>query len=340
MSTVAVEPNAHAPEYPSPLEASLALIERLCTQPGDDLGDMLWSHVNTGGKRVRARLALTATRMLGTDVDRAVPWAAATELLHNASLVHDDLQDGDAVRRGEPALWTVHGPAQAINAGDLGLMLAYSAAAQTPVDERTRFRLMSALAHHSAAVVRGQAAELQLLPGRRLDRAGYDAAVLGKTSALFSLPVLGAALIARRPPVVAEGLSRPFARIGLLFQIQDDVLDLYGDKQRGRRGNDLREGKVSSLVVEHLRLRPEDRQPLLNLLETPRALVSEDAVARTIDSMRDSGALAACWQRMDTLTAEVASDAVLATEPRLRATALALVAACLDPVKSCRPEAS
>ena len=91
----------------------------------DRLGAILWEHVNTGGKRLRARLALASCQALGGTREQAVAWAAACELLHNATLIHDDLQDGDEVRRGREALWVRHGAAQAINAGDLALMLPY-----------------------------------------------------------------------------------------------------------------------------------------------------------------------------------------------------------------------
>ena len=94
--------------------ASLATGERL-----DRLGPIVRQHLETGGKRLRARLALAATEALGHQRADAISWAAACELLHNATLIHDDVQDGDRVRRGEPTVWVRHGIPQAINAGEI-----------------------------------------------------------------------------------------------------------------------------------------------------------------------------------------------------------------------------
>ena len=93
----------------------------------DPCAEMASYHMSTGGKRIRGRLALDSALALGVDPSGAVAWAAACELMHNASLVHDDLQDGDMVRRGHEALWVKYGREQAINAGDLLLMLPFVA---------------------------------------------------------------------------------------------------------------------------------------------------------------------------------------------------------------------
>src|SRR5690349_12844089 len=90
-------------------------------------GDVGLSHLETGGKRLRARLALAATAALGADSRGAIGWAAACEMLHNATLIHDDLQDGDRVRRGKPTAWVRYGQNQAINGGDLMLILPFAA---------------------------------------------------------------------------------------------------------------------------------------------------------------------------------------------------------------------
>src|SRR6185437_248891 len=84
--------------------------------------------------------------------------------------------------------------------------------------------------------------------------------------------------------------TAPFAALGMLFQMQDDVLDLYGDKGRDKLGSDLYEGKISALVVAHLECVPEDRERLLALLREPRATTSEADVLEMIARFRDRGA--------------------------------------------------
>ena len=111
---------------------------RMTELAGDRLIDpaaaMVCEHLDTGGKRLRARLALASCQALGGTAEDAVDWAAAVELLHNASLIHDDIQDGDRTRRGRPALWTKYGAAQAINTGDLLLMLPFRALNRYPAE--------------------------------------------------------------------------------------------------------------------------------------------------------------------------------------------------------------
>lgn len=314
------------------------LMNRLCSGGRlDRLGLILREHLATGGKRLRARLALGTLEALGGRREDAIGWAAACELLHNASLLHDDLQDGDRMRRGHAATWARHGVAQAINAGDLGLMLPYLAIREVPTADATRWQLSELLAENATRVARGQAEELDLLPMRRLSWSAYVRCVQGKTAALFALPIAGAALIAGATPKEAQALADEFVPIGALFQVQDDILDLYGDKGREAPGSDLREGKVSALVVEHLRLHPADEPWLLDLLETPRDRTTDEAVAFAIGRLRDGGALAGVWQRLADVEDAVVHSPVLARYPRLHAVAVELVAMAMAPVAHTAP---
>lgn len=320
------------------LEDVEGLMLQLCTgQRLDRLGTILWDHVAGGGKRLRARLVLAAAESLGLARAEAVPWAAACELLHNATLVHDDLQDGDRVRRDREAVWVRHGVTQAINAGDLGLMLPYRALSHASVSDATRWRLADALARGAEAVVRGQAAELDL-PGReRITRDDYAHAVSGKTSALFSLPVEGAALLAGMTPEAARAVAAEFAPIGLLFQIQDDVLDLWGDKGRGAPGSDIREGKISAPVVEHLRLHPRDDAWLRGILRLPRERTSDATVSEVIERFTHGGALHAVWNQLASLDDAVCDSTVLARFGRLHSVACELVSRALTPIIHTNP---
>ncbi len=232
------------------LAAVEAAMSRLVHAPGGRLATMGAEQISGGGKRLRARLALAASNVLGAAEPDAVAWAAAVELLHNATLVHDDVQDGDRMRRGRAALWAVHGVAQAVNAGDFLLMLPFRALRE--VSDEYRGDLCLTLADYAIATVSGQVDELDLLGDRRLDWESYVGASAGKTGAMFALPIAGAAVLAGRSRDAAARLAAPFVDLGIAFQIYDDVLDLYGDKGREAPGSDLYEGKMSALVVEHL----------------------------------------------------------------------------------------
>lgn len=256
---------------------------------GDDLlGRMVKEHLATGGKRLRAWLALEACAALGVPEPAAVGWAAACELAHNATLIHDDLQDGDTVRRGSPTVWVRHGDVQAINAGDLMLMLPFEAIDRVSSVAGNPWALGRLLGQRIGAVIRGQADEAALRTDLNLEPAAYEHAVRGKTSALFALPVEGACALAGHAELQASG----FESLGVAFQMQDDVLDLYGDKGRERPGSDLAEGKISALTVAHDRRSPEDRGRMLALLSASRADSTETEIQWAIDAMQRSGALA------------------------------------------------
>jgi geranylgeranyl diphosphate synthase type I len=321
------------------LEAVRALMLELSAgQRFERLGAIVQEHLYTGGKRLRARLALSSIEALGGDGRGAVAWAAACELLHNATLVHDDLQDHDAVRRGHFAVWVRHGQAQAINAGDLLLMLPFIALEHLAVEPALRWHLARAIARRAEQTVRGQSLEMCLLHGGRWDRESYADAATGKTSALMALPVHGAALLAGRSPEESERLSDCFQRVGLLFQIQDDVLDLFGDKGRGEVGGDVREGRVSALVVEHLRLHPADQPWLVELLGRAREATTDREVEQVAARFERDGALDAVLERIAEEREAIRSAPALASEPRLREVAMDLVDLSLAPIAHLFPD--
>ncbi len=320
------------------IEEVEALMIRLAA--GEQLercGAMVVQHLTTGGKRIRARLALAAASALGADPADAIAWAAACELLHNASLVHDDLQDGDRMRRGEPTLWVRHGEAQAINAGDLLLMLPTLALDGVGAGPSVQWRLARALARFAADTVRGQSLEMSLRDSRRFGWADYLRAIEGKTSGFFALPIFGAAVLAGRSDEEADALATEFTRIGTVFQLQDDVIDLYGEKGRESVGADLREGKVSALVVEHLTLYPGDTPWLVALLDAPRQETSDAQVREAILRFRDGGALEEVLDRIYVLADATYRSPVLAAEFALRQVAVHTLDRVLAPVRALDP---
>jgi geranylgeranyl diphosphate synthase type I len=323
------------PEPTAPLgladDAGLADVDALMTRlaVGPRLsrsGQMVQEHLATGGKRVRARLALAAGEALGVERERVVPWAAACELLHNATLIHDDVQDGDTLRRDQPTTWVRHGVPQAINAGDLMLMLPFLALGELRVSGDMRWRLSHALASSAALTVRGQSLEMELLQMRHFGWEDFSRAGEGKTGAFFGLPVHGAALLAGLDDATAARFAREFVHLGTLFQLQDDLLDLTDRKGRGgRRGSDLAEGKVSALVVEHLARHPADTDLLLALLETPRESTPQADIDAMIARFHTGGAVAAVKVRAERIAATVLASPLLTAVPHLHQVAAELV---------------
>ncbi len=317
------------------LEPRLGQVEQLMRQlvledGVDHLSHMVLTQLSAGGRRVRARLALAAADAFGVPAAQGVVWAASVELLHNATLIHDDIQDGDLVRRGKPTLWATHGVPQAINAGDLLLMLPYVALAEMPPFAQGRLAILIATA--SARIVRGQASELDLLCTERLDRQSYYAAARGKTGALFELPVTGAAVLGSLAQETVTECASLFGRLGLAFQIQDDILDLYGDKGKGLRGADVREGKVSALIVELLETRPDTRQEVLAILRKQREETSDEDVAHIANLVQQSGALRRTFAALGDLLDEVEASPLCDHYAGIRVLASGLTQMILEPL--------
>jgi geranylgeranyl diphosphate synthase, type I len=282
-----------------------ALMHRLTYGGEDDLvGQAACEHLESGGKRLRARLALASVEAAGLPAQTGVGWAAACELFHNATLIHDDIQDGDEKRRGKPTVWKNHGVAQAVNAGDLLFLNPINAILEMPVLPDVKSELCRDFSNYGLAVIRGQGAEISLRGRSQPTFDQYIMAAKGKTSALFALPVSGALRMAQCSDDVIQKHVEPFSLLGLAFQIQDDILDLYGDKGRGEKGQDVREGKISALVVKHLSLHPQDSDDVLTVLRAPRAATTKDEIRYLIDLFESGGALKALLQNLNSLRAD------------------------------------
>lgn len=291
---------------------------------------LVHEHLATGGKRLRARLALAACQALGGRAEDAIDWATAVELLHNASLVHDDIQDGDRTRRGKPALWARYGSAQAINTGDLLLMLPFRALRNYPA--QTQAALVQILAEYAEGTARGQIRELTLTASPERAWTDYFSAVSGKTGTLFALPVRGAAQLAGIETEQANKLASTFASIGVLYQLQDDLLDLFDAKGRGSRGSDIYEGRLSAMVLTHLDLHPEDAHWLFEILGRAREHTSAEEVSGTIDRFIKGGAARQLLHRIELLASELLASDALSGSPDIRAVAQELVDRVLAPL--------
>ena len=183
------------------------------------------------GKRVRPIILLLATEALGGDWRQALPAAASLELLHNFTLIHDDIEDGDRLRRGRPTLWDVWDIPQAINAGDAMFALAYRGLLALPELGVPARHVMTAAQVYTETVVRlteGQCRDMSFEQSERVTEAEYLAMIEGKTSALLGLSAELAAIITGAPTSSREALRDFGENLGLAFQMHDDILGLWG----------------------------------------------------------------------------------------------------------------
>lgn len=182
-------------------------------------------HLSAGGSRVRARLAIHAGRALGLPPRGTIAIATACELLHNASLVHDDLQDRDPLRRGQDAVWRRHGDAVAICTGDLLLSAAYGALAGTGAAAGS---LIARMHRRVGAVIRGQCEDLALQGGQVGALAAYERVASGKSAPLLILPIELALVLAGRYDAIGAA-EHAGTRFAIGYQMADDLDDVARD---------------------------------------------------------------------------------------------------------------
>ncbi len=301
------------------LSAVMNLLDDTVTEmspSGSSLVEMTRYHLSTGGKRLRALLPLATAEALGVDPALLVPFAAACEILHNATLVHDDLQDGDTVRRGLPTIWAKFGDARAINLGDAMLYYTLALSRKLEGTAEQRERLNDRIVRETIRVIDGQEREFLLQNLERPSESDYFVMVEGKTSGLFALPVAGAALFCGASKEIVEALERATGHLGVLFQIQDDVLDLYGDKGRDKPGSDIGEGKISILVVHALANASEANATWLReLLRRDRDAVTVDDITRVSELFKMTGSLENALQEIHRRTELAVNEPALQGTP-------------------------
>jgi geranylgeranyl diphosphate synthase, type I len=204
------------------------------------------------GKRLRPRLTIAAAQSCGGDIETALPAAAAVELLHNYSLIHDDIEDGDRMRHGRETVWSAFGLPHGVNAGDALGALAQLALASGPArDDGTAFAMAMDLATANLRMCEGQSLDLAF---ENVERATVDAyldMVGGKTASLFACCGSMGARAAAASASDVERCADVGRLFGLAYQIQDDVIGVWGDSEAtGKSGDgDLARRKKTYPVV-------------------------------------------------------------------------------------------
>jgi geranylgeranyl diphosphate synthase type I len=196
-----------------------------------------WSGENAGpkaqGKQIRPLLVLLACQAGGGDWKKALPAAAAVELIHNFSLIHDDIEDNSEVRRGRPTVWRIWGEAQAINTGDAVFSLANAVLLDLRDTTSPEIALAAGKLFHQTCLrlTQGQHLDIAFEEQEQVELESYWQMVGGKTAALLAFSLETGALCAA---VSAEIQShyRDFGHyLGMAFQVQDDILGIWGAEE-------------------------------------------------------------------------------------------------------------
>lgn len=211
--------------------------------------------IRHGGKRLRPRMAEASARVFGGTARQAAAAASAVEMIHNFTLIHDDIMDGDERRHGVPTVHEKYGQPLAILAGDVLFSKAFEqiASAGTPARAAESARR---LARACVEVCEGQALDMAMASSARLPPAGEYLRMVGKkTAALFEVSCALGAIAGGARARGTQDLAAFGRHLGVAFQITDDLIGVLGDpKKTGKPvGNDLREGKKSLPVLAALR---------------------------------------------------------------------------------------
>jgi geranylgeranyl pyrophosphate synthase len=259
------------------------------------LSDGVWYQFGSGGKRLRPALCLLTCEELGGDAEKALPFALAAEILHNLLLIHDDIEDGDTMRRDQKTLWAELGMANAINVGDYLIAHAYRILQRSPLDPPRVLRLLEIFTLTFQRTVEGQALDINLRGSEDFDVGRYFEIVQLKTAYYLTFNLVGGAVVAGIDGEVIARLWELGRCLGPAFQIRDDRIDLTQGKGRGGEvGCDIREGKPSIFFAHALERLPPgdpDRRALLEAIRKPRQETTDEDVAMVMGLYERIGAL-------------------------------------------------
>ncbi len=290
MTTYALPPNVNAAASASLTRAAQivapaldAAVERL----SPSLHDPVRHHLAGGGKRVRAALSLLSASAAGATEETGVVGAVAIELIHNFSLIHDDIIDGDTERRHRSTVWSEFGIGQAIIAGDALATLALQVMLEHPTPERVR--AATCLVEATQVMIAGQGDDMAFESRPSVTVTECLDMERGKTSALLGCAVSLGAILAGASEATVEALAEFGSHVGTAFQAVDDLLGIWGEPSHTGKpvGSDLLQHKKTLPVSIALTRAGEELPELLHLLEGD---LSPADVKRARVLMEDCGA--------------------------------------------------
>ena len=215
-----------------------------------------------GGKRMRPVLAMLAYNIYADDIQTVLPAATAVEVFHNFTLLHDDIMDNAAMRRGRPSVFARWGSNVAILSGDVMMIEAYRHL--QGVEGKHLPQVFECFNSMAARVCEGQQYDMDYETQPKVSVAEYMNMIELKTAALLVGSVVIGATIAGASEQDIQRLNKFATEVGIAFQLQDDLLDSYGDERLGKRiGGDILEGKKTYLMIISLSHATEEQREVL-----------------------------------------------------------------------------
>lgn len=265
-------------------------------EPGE-FYDMMRDYFERGGKRFRPAMCLLSFEACsGRKSGKIMPLAASLEMIHNFTLIHDDIEDGSELRRGKPCLHRKCGMPLAINAGDGLFALAFKTANSAELAATQRVRIMDSISSMVVSLCEGQHMDISWALSDRMDvrEDEFMEMLRRKTGVLIGCAMEIGAVAASAPPAKVRALREFGETVGMAFQIQDDILNLRGNEGKyGKEiGGDIREGKRTLMLIRTLSVATlADRRELGEIYGRPQSRRGPREIKRVMSIMEDYGAI-------------------------------------------------
>ena len=244
-----------------------------------------------GGKRLRPYMVIRSCQILGGKSSNAMISASAVEMVHNFTLVHDDIMDNDEMRHGVPTVHKKFGTPIAILAGDVLFSKAFQIISESKLSPNATTHLISRLAKACVDVCEGQLLDIKMADEKRIPtEAEYITMVGKKTAALFDVSCAMGAICATNKPKDISNLSAFGRNLGIAFQITDDLIGVMGDPKVTKKpvGNDLREGKKSLPILMAIKLAKDNERKII-LKAFGNTKISKKDLNKAVEVIRSLG---------------------------------------------------
>ena len=244
-----------------------------------------------GGKRLRPYMVIKSCQILGGKSSSAMIAASAVEMVHNFTLVHDDIMDNDEMRHGVPTVHKKFGMPIAILAGDVLFSKAFQIISESKLSPKATTHLISRLAKACVDVCEGQLLDIKMADEKRIPTEKEYITMIGKkTAALFDVSCAMGAISATNKPKDISNLSTFGKNLGIAFQITDDLIGVMGDPKVTKKpvGNDLREGKKSLPILMAIKLaKGKDKKIILKAFGNSK--ISKKDLSKSVEVIRSLG---------------------------------------------------
>jgi octaprenyl-diphosphate synthase len=287
---------------------NLTIRERMSSEHAPRIPEVAAHLFDAGGKRLRPILTLAAARLCGYDGAHHIRLAATVEFIHTATLLHDDVVDDSAQRRGRPTANLLWDNQSSVLVGDYLFARSFQLMVETG-----SLRVLDILSKAAATIAEGEVLQLTAARNLATDEATYLRIVRGKTAALFSAATQAGAVIAAAAPAVEEAFFAYGDALGIAFQMVDDLLDWEGTDAIGKNtGDDFREGKLTLPVIRALAA-ADDTERAFWERTIGRNRIAEGDLAAARAALDRTGALAST--RAEALAWAARAKAALAPLP-------------------------